>query len=51
MASSIIRGLILDPLANENITPDNPLEFLLDYINSDISPMILGSPFSLQQPG
>ena len=37
MASSIIRGLILDPLANENITPDNPLEYLLDYINSLLS--------------
>ena len=44
MASSIIRGLILDPLANENITPDNPLEYLLDYINSDISPNDFGVP-------
>lgn len=44
MASSIIRGLILNPLANENITPDNPLEYLLDYINSDISPNDFGVP-------
>lgn len=44
MASSIIRGLILDPLANENITPDNPLEYLLGYINSDISPNDFGVP-------
>ena len=27
-----------------NITPDNPLEYLLDYINSYISPNDFGVP-------
>lgn len=46
IANSIIRGLILDPLAGENITPDNPLEYLLNYINSDIGPNDFGVPIS-----
>jgi len=44
MANSIVRTLILDPLAKENITPDNPLAYLIDYINSEVSPKNFGVP-------
>ena len=44
MANSIVRTLILDPLAKENITPNNPLAYLIDYINSEVSPKNFGVP-------
>lgn len=44
IANSTIRGLILDPLAKENMTPDNPLKYLIDYINMKVTPGNFGIP-------
>lgn len=44
IANSIIRGLILDPLAKENMTPDNPLKYLINYMNTKVTSGNFGVP-------
>lgn len=44
IANSTIRALILDPQEIQNITPDNPLEYLLKYMNAEVNSENFGVP-------